>query len=261
MLRSIATASLALVVLAGAGARGSARPAPAAAGGTLVGHVTLTTPAPPNAAIRMGADLKCLEIANGKRVEQEVVLRDADGGLRNVFVSLQGTFPPSAPPSQPVTIDQQGCVYHPRVQGAQVGQTLIVKNDDDTLHNIHAMSTKGNLFNTGQPKAGLEFKTQLKAEEVMLHVRCDVHPWMTGYLGVVSHPYFAVSGAQGAFTIDNIPPGHYTVQAWHERYGSVTQTIDIIAGKATTAEFSYSGSGQASNSPAGFAAQDLLLPY
>src|SRR5262249_41244945 len=133
-----------------ASGRNSSSPA---AGGTLVGHVTLTTPAPPNTTIKMGADLKCLEINTGKKIEQEVVLRDPDGGLRNVFVSLQGTFPQTAPPAQPVTIDQQGCVYHPRVQGAQVGQTLIVKNDDDTLHNIHSLSAKGNTFNTGQPKA------------------------------------------------------------------------------------------------------------
>jgi Carboxypeptidase regulatory-like domain len=253
------TASLALAIVVG-GATTQAHE-PAAAGGTLVGHVKLSTPAPPNRPISMGADLKCLEINNGKRVDQDTVLRDPDGGLRNAFVSLQGTFPPSTPPAQPIFIEQQGCVYHPRVQGAQVGQTLIVKNDDDTLHNIHSLSTKGNLFNTGQPKAGLEFKYVLKAEEVMLHVKCDVHPWMTGYLGVVSHPYFAVTGPQGAFTITNIPPGHYTVQAWHERFGTTTQAIDIKAGSATVVEFSYSASGQASGSPAGFAARELRIPH
>jgi hypothetical protein len=238
-------------------------PAPAqggATGGTLVGHVKLTTAPPPNAAIRMGSDLKCVEINGGTHVDQEIVLRDADGGLRNAFVSVQGTFPQSAPPTEPVTIDQQGCVYHPRVQGARVGQTLMVKNDDDTLHNIHSLSTKGNQFNTGQPKAGLVFKVPLKAEEVMLHVRCDVHPWMTGYLGVLPHPYFAVSGAQGAFTIDHVPPGHYTVQAWHERYGTVREAIDITAGKATIVEFSYSGHELASQAPAGFTPQELRLP-
>jgi hypothetical protein len=239
MVRSFVTAFLALAI-AGSGASAHT---PAAGGGTLVGHVKLSTPAPPNPAISMGADLKCLEINNGQHVAQEMVLRDPDGGLRNVFVLLQGTFPPSAPPTQPVIIEQQGCVYHPRVQGAQIGQTLIVKNDDDTLHNIHSLSTKGNLFNTGQPKAGLEFKYALKAEEVMLRVRCDVHPWMTGYLGIVSHPYFAVTGAQGAFTIANIPPGHYTVQAWHERFGTTTQAVDIKADAATVVDFSYSDSG------------------
>ena len=211
-------------------------------GGTLVGHVTLTTAPPPNRTIPMGADLKCLEINAGKRVEQETVLRDADGGLRNVFVSVQGAFPQAPPaPAEPVTIDQQGCVYKPRIQGARVGQTLLVRNDDDTLHNIHSLSTRGNAFNTGQPKAGLVFKIPLKSEEVMLHVRCDVHPWMTGYIGVVSHPYFAVSGAGGAFTIANVPPGRYTVQAWHERYGATTRDVEVKPGAATTVDFAYSG--------------------
>ena len=211
-------------------------------GGTLIGHVKLTAAPPPNHVIQMGADLACLEINKGKRVEQETVLRDPDGGLRNAFVSVQGAFPQSpAPPPEPITIDQQGCVYKPRVQGARVGQTLLVRNDDDTLHNIHSLSTKGNQFNTGQPKAGLVFKIPLKSEEVMLHVRCDVHPWMTGYIGVVSHPYFAVSGAGGAFTIANVPPGHYTVQAWHERYGATTRAVDVKAGATTAVDFVYSG--------------------
>jgi len=260
------TRGLSMTILSGAlalvsaGSRASAPAQPPDSGGTVVGHVKLATAPPPNAPIRMGADLKCLEINGGKPVDQEVVLRDPDGGLRNAFVSLQGTFPASAPPGEPVTIDQQGCVYHPRVQGARVGQTLAVKNDDDTLHNIHSLSTKGNQFNTGQPKAGLVFTVPLKAEEVMLHVRCDVHPWMSGYLGVLPHPYFAVSGAQGAFTIAHVPPGHYTVQAWHERYGTVSQPVDVKAGGATVVEFSYSGSEHASNAPAGFAPQELRLP-
>jgi hypothetical protein len=261
MTRGFCTIMLtAAVAIVSAGSRAPATAQGGPDGGTLVGHVKLTEAPPPNAAIRMGSDLKCLEINAGKKVDQETVLRDADGGLRNAFVSVQGTFPQSAPPAEPVTIDQQGCVYHPRVQGARVGQMLVVKNDDDTLHNIHSLSTKGNNFNTGQPKAGLVFKVPLKAEEVMLHVRCDVHPWMTGYLGVVPHPYYAVSGAQGAFTIDHVPPGHYTVQAWHERYGTVTQTVDVKAGKATVVEFSYSGHEQASRAPVGFAPQELQLP-
>lgn len=244
MIRSLSTVVfISALAMAGVGHQSGST------GGTLVGHVKLTTPAPANAAIRMGADLKCLEINTGKHVEQEVVLRDPDGGLRNVFVYVQGTFPKSAPPATPVTIDQQGCLYHPRVQGAQVGQTLIVKNDDDTLHNIHSLSTKGNNFNTGQPKAGLEYKTTLNAEEVMLHVRCDVHPWMTGYIGVVPHPYFAVSGAQGAFTIANVPPGHYTVKAWHERYGVVSQAVDVTAGKATVVDFSYAETAAPATAP------------
>jgi hypothetical protein len=237
-------------------------------GGTITGRVLLTATAPPNASIRMGADLKCLELNAGKPAAQDVVLRDADGGLRNVFVNVQGSFPQAPPPpTTPVTIEQHGCVYQPRIQGARVGQTLEVKNDDDTLHNIHSLSTKGNEFNTGQPKAGMVFKYPLKNEEVMLHVRCDVHAWMSGYIGVMSNPYYAVSGEKGAFRIANVPPGKYTVQAWHERYGVMTKTIEVKAGASIAVEFTYNGNEKASAAvaaaiaPDGFVARELAVPH
>ena len=159
----------------------------------------------------------------------------------------------------PVVIDQRGCIYHPRIQGARVGQTIEVKNSDQTLHNIHSLTTKTNAFNTGQPVAGMVFKFQLRAEEVMLNVKCDVHPWMVGYVGVVTHPYFAVTDATGAFTIANVPAGKHTLQVWHERYGPLTQTVEVKAGATTTADFSYTGNEKASATSA-FAVQALIIP-
>jgi plastocyanin len=229
-------------------------------GGTLEGRVKLTGTPPPNAPIRMGADPNCLKINAGKRVVQQTVLKAADGGLGNVFVHVQGTFPQSSAPSTSVVVDQQGCVYHPRIQGARVGQTLEVRNSDATLHNIHSMSTKGSEFNVGQPLAGMMYKYQLKAEEVMLHIRCDVHSWMTGYIGVVSHPYFAVTDATGAFTIANVPAGKQTVQVWHEQYGALTQTLDVKAGATTMIEFAYTGNETPSTSKAAFAVQEIVVP-
>ena len=228
-------------------------------GGTIKGQVKLTGTLPRNAPIQMGADPNCLKINAGKRVVQETVLLAADGGLGNVFVHVQGTFPPSAAPSASVVIDQQGCVYHPRIQGARVGQTLEVKNSDQTLHNIHSMTTKSNAFNRGQPQAGMVAKFPLKAEEVMLHIKCDVHPWMVGYLGVVSHPYFAVTDATGSFTIANVPAGQHTVQVWHERYGALTQTLEVKAGATTTADFSYTGNEKPS-AAGGVVLQELVIP-
>ena len=186
-------------------------------GGTIEGRVKLAGTPPRNAPIAMGADPSCLKINAGKRVVQETVLQAADGGLGNVFVNVLGTFPQSSAPSTSVVIDQQGCLYHPRIQGARVGQTLEVKNSDQTLHNVHSLTKKSNAFNTGQPRAGMVFKFALKAEEVMLHIKCDVHPWMVGYVGVVSHPYFATTDATGTFKIANVPAGKHTVQVWHER--------------------------------------------
>jgi hypothetical protein len=157
-------------------------------------------------------------------------------------------------------IDQRGCMYHPRIQGARVGQTLEVRNSDSTLHNIHSLSTKGNNFNTGQPVAGMVFKYPLKSEEVMLHVKCDVHPWMTGYLGVVSHPYFAVTDASGAFRIPNVPPGKYTIVAWHEQYGPITQTIEVKAGAAADVNFAYAGTEKPNATVAGLRIEEVSIP-
>lgn len=209
-------------------------------GGTIIGNVKLTAAAPRNPRIPMGADPTCLTINAGKPVEQQTVVRAADGGLANVFANVKGTFPQTAV-GAPATIDQRACTYHPRVQGARVGQTLQIKNSDATLHNIHSMSTKGNTFNAGQPVAGMIFKYQLKSEEVMLHVKCDVHPWMTGYLGIVNHPYYAVSDATGTFKIANVPAGKQTLQIWHERYGLMTQVVDVKAGATTNVAFAYTG--------------------
>jgi plastocyanin len=228
-------------------------------GGTIEGHVKLTGAPPRNAPIAMGADPNCLKINAGKRVVHETVLTAPDGGLQNAFVHVQGTFPQSSAPSTPVVIDQQGCVYHPRIQGARVGQTLEVKNSDQTLHNIHSMTRKNNSFNTGQPQAGMVFKFPLKTEEVMLHVKCDVHSWMVGYIGVLTHPYFAVSDGTGAFTIANVPAGKQTVQVWHERYGPLTQTVDVKAGATTTADFNYTGNEKPSTTGA-LDVQELVFP-
>jgi plastocyanin len=228
-------------------------------GGTIEGHVKLTGTPPRNAPIAMGADPNCLKINAGKRVVQERVLKATDGGLGNVFVHVQGAFPQSSAPSASVVIDQQGCIYHPRIQGARVGQTLEVKNSDQTLHNVHSLTTKNNAFNRGQPQAGMVFKFPLKAEEVMLHIKCDVHPWMVGYIGVVTHPYFGVTDPTGAFTIANVPSGKQTVQVWHELYGPLTQTVDVKAGAATTADFSYTGNEKASATSA-FPVQALVIP-
>jgi plastocyanin len=221
----------------------AARPAPAAAttskGGTIKGHVRITGPIPGNQVIRMGMDPVCARLNAGKRPVQEVVVATADGSLANVFVSLQGTFPASPVPTEPVTIDQRACVYVPRVIGARVGQTLQVRNSDDVLHNVHSMSTHANDFNVSQPKAGVVQQIPLKNPEVMLRIECDVHRWMTTFVGVVNHPYFATSDTAGTFTIANVPEGTHTIQAWHERYGVVTQQVRVTAGGTSTVDFGY----------------------
>ena len=210
--------------------------------GTIKGHVKLMGELPGNPVIRMGMDPMCAKLNAGKRVVQETVMAALDGSLANVFVSLEGTFPQTPVPTEPVVIDQRGCVYRPRVVGARVGQTLQVKNSDDLLHNVHSLTEKTNAFNISEPKAGMVQSFKLKDEE-MLRIKCDVHRWMTTYVGIVSNPYFAVTGEAGAFEIANVPPGSYTIRAWHEQYGPVTQKVTVRAGAAATINFSYTGKG------------------
>jgi plastocyanin len=210
------------------------------AAGTIRGHVILAGKAPGNAVIRMGMDPKCSALNAGKRVLQESALVTADGSVANVFVRLEGTFPKTAVPTQPVVIDQRACVYRPRVVGMRVGQTLQIKNDDDLLHNVHSSSAVGNSFNVGQPKAGIVYSFTPKAEEMMLPLGCDVHRWMVAYIGIVSHPYFAVSGDDGMFEIDKVPVGTYTIKTWHERFGEMVKKVTVRPGAPATIDFSYS---------------------
>jgi hypothetical protein len=218
-------------------------PTPTASGhGTIRGHVRVTGTVPGNPVIRMGMDPMCAGLNAGKRTVQEAVAAGADGSLANVFVTLRGSFPPVPVPDEPVVIDQRACLYVPRVVGARVGQILQVRNSDDFLHNVHSQSNHGNAFNFGEPKAGIVQQIRLKDEEIMLPVACDVHRWMTAYVGVVSHPYFSTTGSAGNYIMERVPSGTYTMQTWHERFGTLTQTVRVTDGAAAAVDFAYSGS-------------------
>ena len=249
-------AALVVAVLASGHFRTAAAPA---AVGTIKGRIRLSGKSPGNTIIRMRVDPMCAAIYGGKRVLQEAVVTSADGGLANVFVSVQGTFPRTQVPTAPVTpvaIDQRGCIYTPRMIGARVGQTLQVRNSDQLLHNVHSLSASGNGFNVGQPMAGMVYQFKLKDAEIMLRLKCDLHRWMTSYIGVVDHPYFAVSGGEGTFEIKEVPVGTYSLKTWHERYGELTQPVRVRAGAATTIDVAYTGDEKA---PVG-SLRDLDVP-
>ncbi len=243
--RSMTVAALlaAAVAMGHAGAQAPSKAVGAV--GTIRGRVRLTGTPPGNVIIRMGLDPACVKANAGKRVIQEMVMTSPDGGLANVFVRLQGSFPRTPIPVAAVTIDQRACIYTPRVVGAQVGQTLKVHNGDALLHNVHGLSASGNGFNVGQPLADMVYEFKLKDEETMLRLKCDIHRWMTSYIGVVSHPYFAVSSGEGTFEIRNVPVGTYSLKTWHERYGELTRPARVTAGATTTIDVAYTGDEKA----------------
>ena len=222
-----------------AGAVLLAAPLVQSGGGTIKGHIRLSGKLPGNTVIRMGKDPKCAVMNKGKTVVQETVKAAVDGSLANVFVRLEGTFPSTPVPKTPVVIDQQSCVYVPRVAGVRVGQILEVRNGDNLLHNVHSITNLDNRFNVSQARAGAVDSFKMKSEEIMLRVGCDVHSWMTAYVGVVTNPHFAVSDASGAFEIKNVPPGTYTIDAWHERFGPMKKTVKVAAGGVVTVDFGY----------------------
>lgn len=209
--------------------------------GAIKGRVRIAGKIPGNPIIRMRADPMCSKIYGGTRTVQEMFAATIEGHLANVFVVVEGAFPqaPTAP-STPVVIDQQACLYVPRMVGVRVGQLLEVKNSDDLLHNIHTSSSRGNEYNISQPKAGMVNQFRLK-EERMLRLRCDVHGWMTAWVGVVSHPYFAVTAQDGTFEIRNVPAGARSVEIWHEQLGVQKKSVPVKAGATATVDFEYVG--------------------
>ena len=209
----------------------------AATAGGLTGTITLDGDAPAAEVIRMNADPVCVREVTDTVTTQYFVVGD-DGGVGNVFVyvkeGLSGSFPA---PTETLTLDQRGCRYHPHVFGIQVGQPLEILNSDPTLHNIHAIPAVNQEFNTGQPIQGMKFSRTFTDREVMVPFKCDVHGWMNSYAGVLDHPYFAVTGTDGTFSIDMLPPGDYVIEAWHEKLG--TQTQDMTVGPQETKELSF----------------------
>jgi len=224
--------------------------------GTITGHVKLTGPAPGNPIIRMGMDPMCAKLNAGKRPIQEFVVVSDNGGLANAFVDLQGNFPNSAAPAAPVTLEQRNCVYTPRVVGARAGGTLRIVSNDNLAHNVHSGGAV-NPFNFTEQKAGASRDITLKGPDVMMRVGCDIHSWMVAYVGVETHSYYAVSGGDGTFKIANVPPGKRTIRVWHERFGQLTQTVNVAAGQTANVEFAYTGKEKPSTSRI----QDVTIPY
>ena len=206
---------------------------------TITGAVQFEGAAPAREKIQMAADPVCQQ-THATPVFSEAVVVNDNQTLKNVFVyvksGLTGTF---SAPATPVAIDQAGCWYAPHVLGLQTNQPLEIRNSDATLHNINAKPTQNQPFNLAQPVQGMKTVKKFAKPEIMVSVKCNVHPWMNAYIGVVDHPFFAVSDGSGAFTISGLPAGTYVLEAWHEKYGAQTQNVTVADGQTQSVDFTF----------------------
>jgi plastocyanin len=188
----------------------------------------------------MNADPVCVKEAKGPQTQETFVV-SSDGKLANVFVYVKDGLGNYAydPPSGGAKLDQHGCRYTPHVFGLRVGQPLEIINSDPTLHNIHATPKNNPEFNNGQPIQGMKMTHTFNNPEVMVPFKCDVHGWMNAYVGVVPHPYFAVTKEDGSFELKGLPPGTYTIEAWHERLGTMTQSVTLAEKGSQEVSFTF----------------------
>jgi plastocyanin len=206
---------------------------------SVTGSVSFAGTAPANPTIDMSEEAQCKAKHAGTITDPQVVVRN--GKVGNVFVYVKSGLPAGASysaPAEPVTIDQDGCVYKPRVFGAMVGQTIDIKNSDPILHNIKAVPKENRPFNISQPRP-MTTKRSFNRREVMVPLECNVHSWMQAYVGVLDHPFFATTGEDGTFRITGLPAGTYEIEAWHEKLGSKTMSVTVGDGETKTADFSY----------------------
>jgi plastocyanin len=219
-----------------AGGPASTTPSGAAA---IKGVVKLEGNPPKAKPISMAADPSCAKQHPGLVSTLEVVA-DSKGELENVLVFVADglgdrTFDP---PKEAAVISQKGCLYQPRVLAVQANQPIEVVNDDPTAHNIHPTPANNREWNKAE-LPGAKVEESFAREEVAIPVKCNIHPWMRGYIAVLKNPYFAVTKQDGSFDLPNLPPGRYTIKAWHEKLGTSTQTITIGANQTKEISFVF----------------------
>ncbi len=211
-------------------------PVDPATAGSITGVITFAGQAPVAEPIAMDSDPYCTKQPPNSI---EPIKVGEGSGLENVFVYVKDglgdrVFPV---PSTAVVLDQKGCRYTPHVLGIQVGQTFEILSSDNTLHNVHAMPEQNREFNKAHQLAGIKHTHTFSTKEVMIPFKCDVHKWMSAYVGVLDHPFYAVTGSNGRFELKGLPPGTYTVEAWHEKLGTQTQMVTV--GEKQTADVAF----------------------
>lgn len=211
----------------------------AAFAGDVTGTITYTGKVPTLKPIAMDADPVC-KSKHATPVPSEALVLGAGNTMGNVMVRVKGPVQGSFPvPATPVVIDQKGCQYHPHVLGIRVNQTLQLRNSDGLLHNVHALPKVNTPFNMAMPANRLTADSKFGKEEGMFLVKCDVHGWMTAFVGVFANPFFSVTGTDGKYKISGLPPGNYEIEAWQEKLGTQTAKVTVAADKPAAANFSF----------------------
>ncbi len=206
---------------------------------TVRGRAIFKGEAPAPKRLRMGGSPECSALWVDGAPDESVVIKD--GRVRNVFVHVKEGLNPVwafAIPKEPVVVANERCLYAPRVVGVRAFQPVRFTNGDATIHNVHGISPLGD-FNVVLPDRNATRDVVRDRAEIMLSVRCDLHPWMQGWIGVCTHPFFAVTGDDGGFEIPRLPPGEYVIEAWHERFGTRTAKVTIGAEAPAEVEFVF----------------------
>lgn len=211
-----------------------------ASAGSITGKVSFTGEKPASKPISMDAVPACASQHKGAIPAEDTIV-NANGTLKNVFVYVKAGLPVRQwpAPKTPVQLDQKGCIYAPRVVGLMVGQDLEISNNDPSMHNVHPLPKNNKEWNTSQAPKGEKIVKQFEKEEIMIRFKCNVHPWMTAWIGVVSHPFFAVTSEDGTFKLDGLPPGDYTLEAWHEKLGTQEIKVTVAAKESKSADFAF----------------------
>ena len=216
-------------------------PGAAFAASTVNGTVTFDGKVPAIKPLAMDADPACAK-KHSKPVPNEMLVLGSGNTMGNILVWVSKGLPSgkSYPvPKTPVTLDQNGCVYQPHVMGIMVGQTYRILNSDGILHNIHTLPKVNPSFNKGMPATLKEATTVFNKPEDVFHIKCDVHPWMSAYIAVFTHPFFSATGPDGKFNITGLDPGTYEITAWHERLGTQTASITVGANETKAQNFKF----------------------
>ncbi len=208
--------------------------------GSIVAGVRFAGAVPP------APDIQKPPACGSRPIHDETYVVGGDHALANVVVYVADAKPAGAVAPRAVKIDQKDCRFEPHVQAATVGSKVTVTNGDETLHTAHAFHGAQTLFNVATPPGMTGNAPQVLAQPGPMHLSCDVgHTWMSAWIYVFDHPYFGVSGADGKLTIADVPPGEYTVKAWHEKLGERSTKVTVVAGKPTSVTFDFTGPGSA----------------